>query len=437
MVWLIYNLLFAAAFTAAMPYYFFRMYRRGGYRHGFGQRLGWYDEALRRKIAERRRIWVHAVSVGEVSVALRFMDAWRLEQPGIAFVLSTNTSTAHELAGRSLNPDDVLIYFPVDFPPVLRHVIDIIQPRMIVLTEGEWWPNLIRMTRSRAVPIVLINGRMSESSFRGYRRLRWFFSRVVRMVDLICVQSRQDANRLLSLGADPASVHTTGSAKYDAAQQDPDSMRKAQEILQAAGLAPTDTFLLGGSTWPGEETVLLDAYLRFKAINPALRLVLVPRHAERRDKVMSEILSRRLRVVQRSRMEGAKRPTEPPDVLLIDTTGELRHLFAVASVIFMGKSLTAHGGQNIIEPAAYRKPIMVGPNLENFKEVVGDFLAADAVIQVPDAQTLSDRLGELLADRSMQTKYGERAAALVQEKRGSLERTLKLAAGVLCVAKTP
>jgi 3-deoxy-D-manno-octulosonic-acid transferase len=431
MVWLIYNLLFTAAFTAAMPYYFFRMCRRGGYRRGFGQRLGWYDQELRRKIAERRRIWVHAVSVGEVSVALRFMDAWRQEQPGVAFVLSTNTSTAHELAWRSLNPNDVLIYFPVDFPPVLRRVIDRIQPRMLVLTEGEWWPNLIRIARSRAVPIVLINGRMSESSFRGYRRLRWFFSRVVRMVDLICVQSQEDAHRLLSLGADPARVHTTGSAKYDAAREDPDSIRKAQEILQAAGLAPTDTFLIGGSTWPGEETILLDVYLRFKAFYPALRLVLVPRHAERRDKVMCEILSRRLRVVQRSRMAGVARPTEPPDVLLMDTTGELRHFFAVASVIFMGKSLTTHGGQNIIEPAAYCKPIVVGPNLENFMEVVRDFLAADAVIQVPDAQTLSDRLGELLADRSMQKRYGERAAALVEEKRGSLERTLKLVAGVI------
>ncbi len=430
MVWLIYNLLFTAAFVAALPYYLFRMCRRGGYRLGFGQRLGWYDNALRLRIAERHRIWVHAVSVGEVSVALRFMDAWRQNHPNTAFVLSTTTSTAHALAGRSLNSDDVLVYFPVDFPPVLRRVIHMIGPRMLVLTEGEWWPNLIRMIRSRAIPILLINGRMSQNSFRGYRRLRWFFSRVLRMVDLICVQSRQDADRLLSLGADPASVHITGSAKYDAARQDADSLRKAVEILEAAGMASTDTFLLGGSTWPGEETVLLEAYQRFKTIYPELRLILVPRHAERRNEIMTEILSRGLRVAQRSRMHDAARPLEPPDVLLIDTTGELRHLFAVASVIFMGKSLATHGGQNIIEPAACGKPIIIGPNNENFTEVVNDFLAANAVIQVSDASALFESLSQLLADPSRRNKYGECAAALVEEKRGSLEKTLKLAAGI-------
>jgi 3-deoxy-D-manno-octulosonic-acid transferase len=430
MVWLIYNLLFTLALMATLPYYFFRMGRRGGYRRGFGQRLGWYDKELRRKVAERHRIWVHAVSVGEVSVAQRFMDAWRQEHPDTAFVLSTTTSTAYALAGRSLNSEDVLVYFPVDFPPVLRAVISIIRPQMLVLTEGEWWPNLIRMIRSRAIPILLINGRMSQNSFRGYRRVRWFFSRVLRMVDLICVQSRQDADRLLNLGADPKSVHVTGSAKYDAAKQDPDSMRKALEILKAAGLAPADTFLLGGSTWPGEETILLEAYLRFKPVYPELHLILVPRHAERRNEVMSEVLSRGLRVVQRSRMEGAAPPVEPPDVLLIDTIGELKHLFAVASVIFMGKSLTTHGGQNIIEPAAYRKPIVIGPYNENFTEVVSDFLSAGAVIQVQDSLALFDRLDQLLANRTMQLQYGDRAASLVEGKRGSLEKTLGLAAGI-------
>jgi 3-deoxy-D-manno-octulosonic-acid transferase len=431
MIWLIYNVLFTAAFAVTLPYYFLRMYRRGGYRHGFAQRLGWYDQRLRRKIAERRRIWVHAVSVGEVSVALRFMEVWRRARPSAAFVLSTNTSTAHALAERSLHPDDVLVYFPVDLPPVVRPVINMIQPQMLVLTEGEWWPNLIRMVRSRGVPVVLINGRMSESSFRGYRRLRWLFSRVVRMVDLLCVQSQADADRLLALRADPACVHITGSAKYDAAQKDPDSVRKVQEILLAAGLAPTDTFLVGGSTWPGEEAILLDIYSRFKTSHPALRLVLVPRHAERRYEVMAEIRSLNLKVMQRSRMADTTPASEPPDVLLVDTTGELRHFYAVASVIFMGKSLTYHGGQNIIEPAAYGKPIVVGPNMENFTDVVRDFLTADAIIQVPDAEALSVRLGQLLSDGFLRQVYGERAAAVVERKRGSLDRTLDLVAGVV------
>ncbi len=167
MIWLVYNALFCTAFTLALPFYLLRMYRRGGYRHGFTQRLGRYDEALRRKIADKRRIWVHAVSVGEVSVALRFMEDWRRSRPDAAFVLSTNTSTAHALAERSLHPDDALVYFPVDIPPVIRAVIGVIQPQMVVLAEGEWWPNLVRIAHALRIPVVLINGRISEKSFRA------------------------------------------------------------------------------------------------------------------------------------------------------------------------------------------------------------------------------------------------------------------------------
>ena len=428
MIWLIYNAVFVVAFTLSLPYYILRMYRRGGYRRHFAQRLGRYDLVLRRKIAEKRRIWVHAVSVGEVSVGLRFMDSWRRARPGAAFVLSTNTSTAYALAERSLNPDDVLVYFPVDFPPVLHVAIDVIQPQILVLTEGEWWPNLIRKVHARGIPIVLINGRMSERSFHGYRRLRVLFSRVMRMMDLLCVQSRGDADRLLALEADPARVHITGSAKYDAAQIDPDSVGTVTEILLAAGMPVSDAFIVGGSTWPGEEAILLDIYTRFKSDQPGLRLILVPRHAERRDEVMAEIRSRNLKVVQRSRMSGSAPVGEPPDVLLVDTTGELRHFYAIASVIFMGKSLTYHGGQNIIEAAAYGKPIVVGPNNENFVDVVRDFLAADAILQVTDAEELSQKLRQLLSEASMRQAYGERASAVVGRNRGSLDRTLVLMA---------
>jgi 3-deoxy-D-manno-octulosonic-acid transferase len=431
MVWLIYNLLFTIALTAALPYYLLRMWRRGGYSEGFGQRFGWYGESLRRRIAEKPRIWVHAVSVGEVSVALRLIGAWRKKRPGDAFVLSTNTSTAHELARRSLDAADVLIYFPIDFPPVLKRVADCIRPRMLVLTEGEWWPNLIRLVHSRNVPIAVINGRMSEPSFRGYYRMRWFFSGVMRMADLICAQSREDADRLLRMGADPARVFTTGSAKYDAAGLDPESGVKAAGVLRAAGLDPAGIFLLGGSTWPGEEAIMLDAYMHFKTSYPELRLILVPRHAERRGEVMSEIQSRGLKAVQRSRMAEVSGPSGPPDVLLVDTTGELKHFFAVATVIFMGKSLTEHGGQNVIEPAACGKPIIVGPNNENFREVIADFVASDAIIQVQNASGLVQSIGELLPDPQLREEYGGRAMRLVMENRGSMDKTLTLIEGIL------
>ncbi|MEI8352657.1 MAG: glycosyltransferase N-terminal domain-containing protein, partial [bacterium] len=188
MVFLLYNLMFPFILAAMLPYFLFRMCRRGGYARGFFQRLGWYDAALCARMSGTPRLWVHAVSVGEAYVALKFMDEWRQLRPGVSFVMSVNTSTAHALAEQSLPPGDVLIYFPLDFPLVLSRVFRMLQPSMLILTECELWPNLIRMCRKRGIPVMLINGRMSERSFRRYFRFRGLFSQLLTMVDRFCVQ---------------------------------------------------------------------------------------------------------------------------------------------------------------------------------------------------------------------------------------------------------
>lgn len=419
MVWLVYNLLFPFVLALMLPYYLMRMWRRGGYRKGFLQRLGRYDAALRARLGERPRIWIHAVSVGETFVALKFMEEWRTREPEAGFVMSVNTSTAHAMAAKALPPDDVLIYFPLDAPFVIGAVLRAIQPRLLILTECEFWPNLIRMAKRRGVPVMLINGRMSAKSFKGYHRFRWLFAPVMRLLDAFCVQGHQDAERYGVLGAAPDRVEVTGSAKYDVALRDPGQTDKARAILDAAGIPAGDPLLLGGSTWAGEEEVLLDILMRLKGRHPTLRLVLVPRHAERRDEVEAAIRKRGLAYVQRSK--GGSAPAGgPPDVLLVDTTGELRHLYTAATVIFVGKSLTQHGGQNIIEPAVCGKPIVVGPNMENFLDIMRDFRAADAVVQVADAAGLERTLADWLADPAGRQACGERAAALVERNRGAL-----------------
>lgn len=416
MIWILYNLLFPVVFLALLPYYLFRMCRRGGYARGFLQRLAVYDPALRARLAGAPRVWVHAVSVGETFVALRFMDEWRAREPGVRFVMSVNTSTAQALAAKSLPPGDALVYFPVDFPPVLARVLRMVRPRMLVLTECEFWPNLIRLCRARGIPVALINGRMSDRSFRGYGRFRTLFRAVLRRIDCLCLQGDRDRERFLALGADEATVHVTGSGKYDVALKEPGDPAKAAAILATAGMGAGDLVLLGGSTWPGEEEVLLDFLAARRERFPGLKLVLVPRHAERRDEVVQAIRRRGLPFVQRSRGATAVEAA----VLLADTTGELRHLYTAATVIFVGKSLTQHGGQNLIEPAACGKPVVVGPNMENFADITRDFLAAGAVIQVPDAARLAEALDRLLADESLRRELGARAAALVARNRGSV-----------------
>lgn len=427
MGWIIYNLVFPLVLLVMLPRYLLRMWRRGGYRRGFLQRLGLYDAALRAEIAARPRIWIHAVSVGEMYVALKFIGEWRSRDAGAAFAISTNTSTGHALALRLKHADDALVYFPVDFPPVIRRVLRLIRPRMLFLVEGEIWPNLVRSAKARGIPVAVLNGRLSEKSFAGYRRLRFLFKPVLDRIDRFFVQGADDAGRYLHLGVDPGRVIATGSAKYDVALGAQGDRSKAEGLFAAAGIPSDALVLLGGSTWAGEEEALLDVYTRCKPSHPGLRLVLVPRHAERRDEVMAAIRKRGLSVVQRSRMEEGKTASDAPDVLLVDTTGELRHLYTLAGVIFVGKSLTQHGGQNVIEPASCGKAILVGPHMENFSDVMKDFLADDAMVQVRDAEELGAQAGRLLGDGALRESYGRRAAAVVRKQAGSLRKTVDAA----------
>ncbi|MEI6562721.1 MAG: 3-deoxy-D-manno-octulosonic acid transferase [bacterium] len=429
MIWLIYNLLFPILFLAMLPYFLFRMCRRGGYAKGFMQRLGLYDAELKARIGQRPRVWVHAVSVGETYVALRLMEEWRQAQPDIAFVMTVNTSTAHSLATKAMNKADALVYFPVDFPVVIRRVLGLLRPQMLVLTECEFWPNLIRLSNAKKIPMMLINGRMSDRSFKGYYRLRWIFTPLLNMLDHLCVQGPQDRDRYLSLGVSPGRVQETGSAKYDVALKEPGNPEMAASILAAAQMAAGDLILLGGSTWPGEEEVLLDYFVQAKVKYPALKLILVPRHAERRDEVVGLIERRSLTYVQRSKGAGDGTGASPA-VLLLDTTGELRHLYSAATVIFIGKSLTQHGGQNIIEPAVCGKPVVVGPNMENFTDIVREFKAAGALIQVNTTVELNTVLDQLLADESMRKTIGDHAGALVLKNRGSIRATVEQAVRV-------
>lgn len=426
MRWLIYNILFAVGFVGLLPYYLVRMWRRGGYREHFLQRLGIYDaptqEALRAP-----RVWVHAVSVGEMLVALKFMEVYRAAQPGVRFLISVNTSTGHALARRRLAAEDCLIYVPADFPWVVRRVLAQVQVRGLILAEGEFWPNLMRFLRAKGIPIALINGRVSDRSFRGYRRLGAFFRPVLSGIAPACMQTAVDAERIRELGVPAEAIRVTGNAKYDVPRMHPDDAAAARAIFSAAGLPPEAVILLGGSTWPGEEKILAELYRDLRREYPALRLVLAPRHAERRRAVIADLTAAGLSPVLRTDCQAgaAGRASGPDSVLVLDTTGELQSLYAGADLIFVGKSLTARGGQNIIEPAQYGKPIIVGPHMENFRAVTDDFLRAGALIQVPDALGLAAAVRGLLRDPGHAVAVGQAAGQWVAGCRGVLAKTVE------------
>jgi 3-deoxy-D-manno-octulosonic-acid transferase len=428
MLWFIYNVLFAVGYVLMLPYFLARMWRRGGYRQGFLERFGIYPGDTIRRLNTHSRIWIHAVSVGEIHVALRFADELRTLDPETAFVITTTTSTGHAVAEKRLHPDDVLLYFPSDFPAIVNRVLGILRPKAIILTESELWPNLIRLAKKRNIPVILINGRISERSYKGYRMLKAFFSRIIRLIDLFLVQTAQEEKCLLYLGADKTRIKVLGTVKYDVVRIDPAGGEKAREILKLAGIGPDSLIVTGGSTWPGEERILLDIFKRLKPSFPRLRLVLVPRHAERREEVETEIRRSGLSYARRSGLDNAHSPGSPVDVLLVDSTGELMWFYACASIVFVGKSLTSHGGQNVIEPALLGKPIVVGPFVENFSAVVSDLLSARALIQIQSAAELEDALKSLLSDDNLRKDYGRHATSAVQSRQGVIQKSVNLIA---------
>jgi len=428
MRWLVYNLLFAVAYAAMLPQFLLRMKRRGGYRNRFADRFGRYPADVEARLRDMTgAVWIHAVSVGEVYVAGQVMRALRERMPGVRFVLSTTSSTGWKEAEKVVGPTDVLIFNPLDFPPCVKRAVAAIRPRAFILTESEIWPNVIRSCHGRGVPIFLVNARVSDRSAPGYRRLRLWFGPVLRMFTAIQAQSETDKQRLVAAGAEPDRVDVTGSFKFDVANRSPEKEQAVAAFLARHDAGRDRTVLLGGSTWPGEDAVLVGIYKRLQARFPALRLVLVPRHFEKADAVQAGIEKAGLACVRKSRESeargaGVDNEGGQATVILGDTTGELMGFYGNADVVFVGKSLCEHGAQNMIEPCLCGAATLVGPYTENFRPVMSDLLDAGALIQVPDAAALEREIERLVADAAARRTLGERAAAAVLKRRGVVAR---------------
>lgn len=431
MKWALYNVLFAVAYCVMMPSFLLRMKRRGGYRARMGDRFASYPDDIRDRLrpdaSAGAPIWLHAVSVGEVQVAGQLMQALRAVDPSIRFVFSTTSSTGWRMAERLLADSDTLIYNPLDFPWLVRRALDAVAPQAVILTETEIWPNFIREIRRRRIPLFLANARISDRSAPRYRAMRWFFGDVFRCFTKMYVQSDLDAERLAAAGADSSAMDVTGSFKFDVARRNP---QKENELRAWIG---DGRILLGGSTWPGEDGALLRIY---RETPPDVKLVIAPRHFEKADAVEDNIRRAGFMCVRRSRGDSCAYPdatgradteSQSRPVYLADTTGELMGLFGIASAAFVGKSLFAHGSQNMIEPCLCGVPTVVGPNTENFRPVMSDLLAADAIVQVRDEAEMRSALLSFLDDggKVRADALGERARAAVVRRRGATERCAK------------
>jgi len=403
------------------------MRRRGNWRAGFSQRFGVYDTKLKQALTNRDRIWMHAVSVGEVNVCTQIIQGIEPRLPNLKIVVSTTTTTGMAELHRKLPTHISRVYYPIDRRNCVVRALSTIRPLAIVLVEGEIWPNFLWRAKEMAIPVFLVNARLSDRSFRGYKRFARLFRPLFGSLAGVGAQSEADAARLRELGCRPQSVRVVGSLKYDAAKLDERRLLDVPAMLGQLGLAPGARILLGGSTHAGEEAILAEQFLRLRARFPDLFLVLVPRHFERCREVGRQLEARGLRFVYRN---GITAPTrfQPGEVdcLLVNTTGELRYFYEHATVIFVGKSLTAAGGQNPIEPGALGKAMVFGPNMQNFAEVVRSLLAQDGAIQTRDAAGLEKVLGELLADEARRQTLGRNALKVVRENLGAVSRTVDM-----------
>jgi 3-deoxy-D-manno-octulosonic-acid transferase len=422
-----YNILFAIFFWLSAPWYFLKMSRRPNWRPGFWQRFAVYGPEVKRPDGARPVLWLHAVSVGEVGICAQLIRALEPKLPAWQFVVSTTTSTGMGELGRKLPSHIPRFYYPVDFPGVTRRALNTFCPSAIVLVENELWPNFLWRAIDRKIPLFLVNARISDRSFPNYRRANILFHPMFSQFRAVGCQESGDAGRLGQLGFPAKAVRVVGSLKFDAAQPDPRPGLDARALLRQIGVNKNAKILVAGSTHAGEEAILAEMLKRLRGRFPELFLVLVPRHSERTADVARELEARGIRFVRRSEIDSAK-PLPPGglECLLVNSTGELKFFYETADVVFVGKSLTVKGGQNPIEPAALGKPVVFGPNMQNFTSIVRAFLAADAVAQVKDAGELEQKIAELLSDEQGRAELGARALSVVQKNLGATERTVEL-----------
>jgi 3-deoxy-D-manno-octulosonic-acid transferase len=417
------TLLNAAYLVVALllsPWLLWRSIATGRYRRGWGEKL---LGRVPRRVGDRPCLWLHAVSVGEVNLLGTLIDEIARRHPDWQCVVSTTTDTGHALARRKF-PGLTVFYCPLDFSWAVHAALHRIRPDLLVLAELELWPNLVRAARASGARVAVVNGRLSERSFHGYRRIRPVIAGLLDRLDLIAAQDETYAERFRRLGAAPPRVHVTGSMKYDGARGDR-RHPSIQRLAHLAGIQSETIVFLAGSTQEPEEELAVRTFRELSPRHPALRLVIAPRHPERFESVARMLAASGLPWQRRTDLDHA-----PADatarILLVDTVGELGLWWGTAAIAFVGGSLGRRGGQNMIEPAAYGAAVSFGPNTRNFRDVVGLMLAHQAAVVVADGAELTAFVRRCLEDAPFAAELGNRAQRLVAQQLGATARTVDL-----------
>lgn len=394
-------------------------------RAGFRQKLGF----IPRRASNRPAIWIHTVSVGETLAAKTLLQALAVRWPGHEIVISVTTRTGMEVARKNY-PGRPVFYYPFDFLFSVSAALGRIRPSVVLLVEQEVWPVFVLALARRRIPAAVVNGRITERAFRGYRRWKFPMRRAFRCVGLFAMQTEEYAARIRSLGVASERVHVTGSVKYDTVCTEIDEEAVAR-YRRLFGFTAEHRVFLAGSTHAGEDEAVLETFLGLRERFPFLRLVLVPRHPERFDAVAALVAATGRPFVRRSALARDADRKVSPEIVLVDTMGELTALNGLADMVFVGGSLVPFGGHNVMDPAGLGRPVVVGPHTWNFREAVEALLEQSAAVEVPDARALAATIEGWLASPEAAAELGRRAREVVLDRRGATERTVALLAPLI------
>ncbi len=434
-MYFLYSLLLTVGFVVLLPRFAIDALRTRKYVTGLRQRLG---DLPKLPASDQPLIWLHCVSVGETEAARPLVRALRERFPSYRLVVSTTTVTGQQIAQRVFRQDAAAVfYFPIDWAWTVRRVLRTLNPSAVLIMETELWPNLLRTCRRQSIPVALVNGRISATSFRRYRMIRLFTARMLNNLTMAIMQSERDVTRIRELGMSSERTTSSGNLKFDGASSAGNDAALSSTIRSRFGINESESLIVAASThWP-EEQVLLEA---FKQVNQSeqgrrVRLLIAPRHPERFTEVADLIADSGLSSARRSTPPGKEDATS--DIILLDSIGELRAVFPLADIAFIGGSIASHGGHNVLEPAVEGVCVITGPHTDNFAAIIQTLLREGALVQLGEvaiseaAKQLAVTIKELLEDETRRREIGQRAMAVCDSNRGATNRTMQILAKLL------
>lgn len=416
-MFIIYDLIFFFVALVYFPFYFLK----GKFHRGFSQRLGFLPSSLKLD----RPVWIHAVSLGEALSAKLLLQEMRRSWPLKKFVISTVTPTGNKIAKTLAQEQDLVIYLPLDFSFIVNSVLKRINPSLFVILETELWPNLITSLYRRNIPVAVVNTRISDGSFRGYKLIRFFLRPIVNRVNLFCAQTQRDAQRLLILGVLEEKIRVTGNLKFDIVKDFPLQNSRGcagKEYRLKLGLTAQEKLFIAGSTHPGEEEIILSAYKDLLKDYPGLKLLIAPRHPQRASDLEALVKKFNFTPLRISLLRGQP---EPGAVFLLDTVGELMSYYAASDIVFVGGSLIRRGGHNILEPAMQAKPVLFGPYMFNFRDIADLFLDKSAAILIHNQDELKEKMRFLLDHPDEAAQLCRRGREVILSNQGSTARDME------------